>query len=65
MGQNAPHYKINTMKVKFLKPWRNHKAGEVIEADSVLYKALIDRKIAVVVKDTKEEKRAYTTKKRK
>jgi len=62
-GCGAPYYKTcNMAKVKLLKAFRKHSAGDTIEADGLLLEGLLRRKIAQVVKETKEEKAAYETK---
>jgi len=54
------------MKIKLLKPFRRHKAGETVDMDTTLAQAVLHRKIGVLaeVRETKEEKRAYQTKSR-
>ena len=52
------------MKIYLLKPYRQHKAKETVDMEPRLAEAVISRKIGVIVKDTKEEKRAYQTKSR-
>jgi hypothetical protein len=51
------------MKIKLLKPFRQHKAGETVDMDTMLAQAVLHRKIGVPAVETKEEKRAYETKK--
>ena len=50
------------MKIYLLKPFRQHKAKEIVDMEPRLAEAVLSRKIGVVAKDTKEEKRAYQTK---
>ena len=50
------------MKVQFIKPFRKYKPGDVADMEGFAAEAVLRRKIAAPVKETKEEKRAYKKK---